>query len=74
MHDTRQRAHEGEGALPRRGYSIPDFCETYDVCRSKAYQEIAAGRLKARKAGRRMIIATEDAEDWFGKLPRIEAA
>ena len=69
MHTTQQTRQTAEATPPRRGYSIAIFCEIYDVCRSKAYQEIAAGRLKARKAGRRTIIAAEDAEDWFAKLP-----
>jgi hypothetical protein len=67
--DAHTRA--GEATSSRRGLSIPVFCETYDIGRSKAYEEIAAGRLKARKAGRRTIIATEDAEEWFSSLPRL---
>jgi hypothetical protein len=74
MRNTQPTREGTEAALPRRGYSIPVFCETYDVCRSKAYEEIAAGRLKARKAGRRTIIAAEDAEDWFSQLPYVRPA
>ena len=44
--------------------SIQDFCERYDIGRTKAYEEINAGRLRARKAGRRTIITADDAEDW----------
>ena len=43
--------------------SIRVFCETYGIGRTKVYEEINAGRLKARKAGRRTIIADDDAED-----------
>jgi hypothetical protein len=49
----------------RRAYSIDEFSATYGVCRAKVYGEIKAGRLKIRKVGRRTIIASEDAEDWF---------
>jgi hypothetical protein len=44
------------------------------ICRSLIYIEIRDGRLKARKIGRRTIIATEDGEEWFSKLPRVGAA
>jgi hypothetical protein len=57
----------------KRGFSINAFCEAYDICRSLAYVEIREGRLKARKAGRRTIIAADDAEDWFSRLPRVKA-
>lgn len=61
-----------QSALPRkRGFSIDAFCRTYGICRSLASVEIREGRLRARKAGRRTIVATEDAEDWFSKLPRV---
>jgi RNA polymerase-binding transcription factor DksA len=58
----------------KRGFSVEAVCGAYGICRSLAYVEIREGRLKARKAGRRTIIAAEDAEDWFAKLPRVKAA
>jgi hypothetical protein len=63
-----------QASLQKRGRSVEEFCEIYDICRSSAYLEIRKGRLKARKVGRRTIIADEDAEDWFAKLPRVKAA
>ena len=63
-----------QSALPqKRGFSIDSFCRTYGICRSLVYVEIREGRLRARKAGRRTVIALEDAEDWFAKLPRVGA-
>jgi hypothetical protein len=58
----------------QRGYSIAGFCAVYGICRSLAYVEIREGRLKARKAGRRTLIAAEDAELWFSNLARVKAA
>jgi hypothetical protein len=55
-------------ASPKRGYSIEEFGTVYGICRSLIYIEIRDGRLKARKIGRRTIIATEDGEEWFSKL------
>jgi hypothetical protein len=53
----------------QRGMSISQFCQRYGVGRTKAYEEIRAKRLRARKAGKRTIIDGDDAEDWFQHLP-----
>jgi hypothetical protein len=63
----RERHRRGlQGAM-----SIRAFCETYDIGRTTAYEEINAGRLKARKAGRRTIITSDDAEEWLSHLPAL---
>jgi hypothetical protein len=51
--------------------SLDDFCRRYRIGRTKTYEEINAGRLKARKAGRRTIIAEDDAEEWLSLLPEF---
>jgi excisionase family DNA binding protein len=56
----------------QRGMSIRAFCKTYGVGRTKVYAEIHAGRLKARKAGRRTIIGDEAAEEWWRSLPELQ--
>jgi hypothetical protein len=61
----RAKQRVSDPAVPRRGLGILDFCATYDISRTKTYEEIKAGRLKIRKVGTRTIIAVEDAEDWF---------
>lgn len=45
-------------------YSIDSFCRAYSIGRTLAFAEMKAGRLKARKAGRRTLILREDAEAW----------
>ncbi|CDX45292.1 hypothetical protein MPLSOD_90064 [Mesorhizobium sp. SOD10] len=50
-------------------YTIKDFCRAYGVSRSLVYKEMAAGRLTARKAGRRTLILKEVADDWLRTLP-----
>jgi hypothetical protein len=54
--------------------SVTTFGETYDIGRTKTYEEINAGRLKARKVGRRTIITAEDAEEWLSLLPGFHQA
>jgi hypothetical protein len=61
--------NEGQRRAWQRAMSLQAFCGRYDIGRTKAYEEINAGRLKARKAGRRTIIADDDAEEWLNLLP-----
>jgi hypothetical protein len=58
----------------QRAMSLHIFCETYSIGRTKAYEEINAGRLRVRKAGRRTIITTDDADDWLSRLPVLQEA
>jgi hypothetical protein len=52
--------------------SVEEFCERYGPGRTKAYEELKAGRLRGRKMGARTIITEDDAEDWLQQLPVIE--
>lgn len=55
-------------------YTIPEFLAATGLkSRSYVYAEIAAGRLKTVKAGRRRLVPHEAAEDWLRLLER-EAA
>jgi hypothetical protein len=56
----------------QRAMSLAEFCEDYNVGRTTAYQEIKAGRLQARKCGKRTIITEDDAENWLSHLSTIE--
>jgi excisionase family DNA binding protein len=56
-----------------RAMSIDVFCDRYGLGRTLAYEEIKAGRLRARKVGRRTLIAEDDAEDWLKSLPPVRA-
>ncbi len=48
---------------------VEAFCDRDDIGRTLAYAEIAAGRLRARKVGRRTIILDDDADAWAQGLP-----
>jgi len=62
---------EVERRARRRAMSILEFCERYNVGRTLAYEEINAGRLRARKVGKRTIICDDEAEAWLKSLPVI---
>ena len=49
-------------------FSINDFCQWASISRTAAYAELKAGRLSARKFGRRTLIAKSEAERWLGSL------
>lgn len=54
--------------------TIPEFCTCYGVGRSFTYDEINAGRLKVRKAGKKTLVLKADADNWLNALPEKEVA
>lgn len=51
--------------------SVNEFCQQAGIGRTKLYQEITSGRLKALKCGRRTIIPVIEFENWLERLPKI---
>ena len=49
-------------------FSIIEFCEWAGIGRSKTYEEIGAGRLRAIKAGKRTLIPVPVAQHWLDSL------
>lgn len=49
--------------------SVNDFCRWAGIGRTAAYAEMKAGRLTARKFGRRTFIPMIEAERWLNSLP-----
>lgn len=47
--------------------------EWLGISRSKAYEEIAAGRLKAKKCGSKTIIPYASGKAWLNDLPEMAA-
>jgi len=64
----------GPTAFAIVAFSIDTFCKRYGVGRTLAYGEIAAGRLRAIKVGRRTLITQKDADQWLAKRPAITVA
>ena len=57
----------------RRAFTVKEFGAAYGIGRSRTYEEIATGRLEARKAGGRTLIAADSAERWWASLPRLSS-
>jgi excisionase family DNA binding protein len=55
-------------------FDIAGLCEAYGVGRSFVYEELAEGRLKAKKLGRKNLVAKVEADRWFASLPDARAA
>jgi hypothetical protein len=55
-----------------RSYSLSEFARQNDIGLTTVRGEIKAGRLVARKVGRRTIIMAEDANDWRNRLPQVQ--
>lgn len=51
--------------------TIAQLCAWANISRSKAYDEIANGRLKALKLGRKTLVTRDDAIAWFQALPSL---
>jgi|SoiMethySBSTD1v2_1073268.scaffolds.fasta_scaffold12625_6 hypothetical protein len=54
-------------------FSLYEFARRHQIGLTTIYAEIKAGRLTARKIGRRTVIAVNDAEAWREQLPRVRS-
>ena len=52
-------------------FSVDEFARRNRIGLTTAYAEIRAGRLIARKIGRRTVVLAEDARSWRGNLPKV---
>ena len=50
-------------------HNLPSFYEAAGIGRSKALDEINAGRLVAKKCGKKILIDREAVDAWFASLP-----
>lgn len=60
------------GPPPIGALDIAGFCKLYHVGRTFCYSELASGRLKAHKAGKRTLILRSEADRWANALPLKE--
>jgi len=57
--------------LQREGLSIPEACAVAGIGRTKIYEAIANGSLRARKYGKRTIVLRSDLRDFLSGLPVV---
>jgi hypothetical protein len=50
-------------------FTVDGFCRKYGIGRTAFYEEVTAGRLKAKKRGTRTMIERAEARRWFANLP-----
>ena len=60
-------------AMERLAYSPAEAAEVIGISRAGVYNELAAGRLRARKLGGRTLILAAELEDYVAALPRRPA-
>jgi excisionase family DNA binding protein len=60
--------------MTRIAFSEDEASESAGIGKTKLREEIAEGRLVARRVGARVIIAAEDLQTWLSNLPRVRAA
>jgi excisionase family DNA binding protein len=53
----------------REGLSISEACAVAGIGRTKIYQAITAGNLKARKCGKRTLVLRDDLREFLASLP-----
>jgi excisionase family DNA binding protein len=73
---SEQQPHYGGSApfFDQFAYSIEETARITSLGRTALYEEIKAGRLKARKAGRRTVVIADDIRQWLASLPQIGGA
>ncbi len=47
---------------PRRALTVAEFCESFRICRSTAYNLMSRGELRTVKLGRRRLVPVDVAE------------
>jgi excisionase family DNA binding protein len=58
----------------RLSYSARKFAEITGLSRSRVYELVASGDLRAVRADGRVLIDAEAAKAWFANLPEYEAS
>jgi excisionase family DNA binding protein len=53
-------------------YGVDDFCEAHGIGRTTFYAEVAAGRIRPVKAGRRTLVPASEGQRWLESLPPME--
>jgi excisionase family DNA binding protein len=71
LHDSGPSRAIIQALGPKMAFSILEVCELTSLGRTAIFAEIKAGRLVARKQGRRTLILATDLEGWLRALPAV---
>ena len=55
--------------IEKHGLTIHEACTCSGIGKTKLYEAINSGKLKARKAGKRTLILSDDLRDYLSSLP-----
>jgi len=58
--------------MDRNAFRILEFCRRNSISRSKAYDDIRAGKLKAKKSGKVTLITAEAEREYLDAMPTLE--
>jgi hypothetical protein len=58
--------------VTRTAYRIPEIIRRNNVSRSKIYEDIRDGKLKAKKNGKITLITAEAEREWLDAMPALE--
>lgn len=65
--------NDSAGPPPVGALSLAGFCKLYNIGKTRAYEELATGRLAAKKIGRKTVILRSEAVRWANALPTLGA-
>jgi excisionase family DNA binding protein len=55
--------------IPRLAFSPNEAAEALGISRAKLYEELASGRLRSLRAGKRRLIPIGALDEWLSDLP-----
>jgi hypothetical protein len=58
--------------IERNAYTRAEFVARNGITKDRFYSEIGAGRLVARKAGKRVVVTADDERAWLQSLPKLQ--
>jgi hypothetical protein len=58
--------------MTKAAYTVSEFLTAFGLGRTKFYELVNAGQLKARKNGTRTVVLAADAQAWLDSLPQVE--
>lgn len=59
-------------SVPRKSFQLVELAARNGVSVGFLYKEVAAGRLRVRKAGATSIVTVDDEAEWLAAMPALE--